>query len=71
MMADIFDLFKKIEGEKKDPAPVKYIIVGLGNPGDKYRFTRHNAGFLSLSYLSQKENFNINRSKFQALICDA
>jgi len=30
------------------------IIIGLGNPGDKYQFTRHNAGWLALDYLIQK-----------------
>ena len=54
-MADIFDLFKKISEEKKtDSGKIEYIVVGLGNPGDKYTYTRHNAGFLAMDYISQK-----------------
>lgn len=33
-----------------------FLIVGLGNPGDNYKFNRHNAGFLFLDFL--KEGFD-------------
>ena len=49
----------------------EYMIVGLGNPGKKYEFTRHNAGFLFVDILCDKYNFSVNRLKFKALIGDA
>ncbi|MGN0443078.1 MAG: aminoacyl-tRNA hydrolase [Acutalibacteraceae bacterium] len=48
----------------------EYMIVGLGNPGKKYEFTRHNAGFLFVDILCDKYNFSVNRLKFKALIGD-
>ena len=44
------------------------IIAGLGNPGQKYTFSRHNAGFLFMDYISQKHNIPIDRLKFKALM---
>ena len=33
------------------------LIIWLWNPGDKYRLTRHNLGFLFLDYLKEKDSF--------------
>ena len=68
-MADIFDLFRKISTQNTSaPSPVTHLIVGLGNPGDKYFHTRHNAGFLTLDYVSQKMGITVQSSKFHALV---
>ncbi len=68
-MTDIFDLFRKIEKERASTAasPVSFIVAGLGNPGQKYTFTRHNAGFLTVDYMSQKLGFDVKRSRFRSL----
>ena len=52
-------------------APVEAIIVGLGNPGQKYEDTRHNAGFLVLDTLAEKLNVRIDRIKFKGLTATA
>lgn len=41
------------------------LIVGLGNPGSKYKNTRHNAGFLALDYLVDGQDANWSE-KFEA-----
>lgn len=44
-----------------------FVVVGLGNPGDKYRYTRHNAGFITIDYMASQYKINVNRTKFKAV----
>lgn len=67
-MADIFDLFRKISKESASAAPISHIIVGLGNPGIRYQWTRHNAGFLAMDAITAKYGGNPERAKFNALV---
>ncbi len=40
------------------------VVFGLGNPGIKYRFTRHNIGFLILDSFAEKHNLKSRTSKW-------
>lgn len=42
------------------------LIVGLGNPGDKYQKTRHNAGFLILDQILSRAGGSWQGRKFDA-----
>ncbi len=37
------------------------LIVGLGNPGEKYKKTRHNLGFLIMDYLAAGDKWKENK----------
>ncbi|MCI8805099.1 MAG: aminoacyl-tRNA hydrolase [Clostridiales bacterium] len=47
-----------------------YIIAGLGNPGNEYKWTRHNVGFEVISKLAFDYNIDMGKSKYKAIIGD-
>ena len=47
-----------------------YIIAGLGNPGDKFYNTKHNAGFDVIDLLAEKYSVKLNKLKFKAVYCE-
>lgn len=60
----MFDIFKSAAPMT---GPVEFMIVGLGNPGKEYENTRHNAGFMAVDRIAEKNHADIKRIKFKGL----
>lgn len=52
---------------QKPAGPVTWLVVGLGNIGDQYEGTRHNAGFDVVDALAEDLDIPVQRLKFKAL----
>lgn len=44
------------------------LLVGLGNPGEKYKRHRHNVGFMAVDVIAATHGFGPSRAKFQGEI---
>lgn len=47
-----------------------WLLVGLGNPGDKYEGNRHNAGFMAIDRIAGAYDVPVFRAKFQGLLAE-
>lgn len=59
-----------IRKEQDTASGIGYLIVGLGNPGTQYTYTRHNAGFLCMDYIAVECGAELKKLKFKSLVAD-
>lgn len=64
LLSKLKKIFSRAEDERKQ---VMYVIIGLGNPGNRYRFTRHNIGFMVLEEIAARWKVDLKQKSFNAL----
>ena len=52
---------------QKNSGGAGWILVCLGNPGDKYENTRHNVGYMVADEVAERQHAPIQKLKFKAL----
>lgn len=53
-------------GKRNEEEGRMFVIVGLGNPEKKYFGSRHNVGFDTIDFLSNKYDIGLTETKFKA-----
>lgn len=48
-------------------ATQRRLVVGLGNPGEEYRNTRHNIGFMAVEHIADAFSISLSKKKFNLI----
>lgn len=68
MLEKIRGLFFRKKEESLEEGEIMKIIVGLGNPTDKYKGTRHNIGFMAIDKIAEAHKITMNQHKHKAMV---
>jgi peptidyl-tRNA hydrolase, PTH1 family len=72
---NLFGSFRRAPKEKTQAPPdsvaeTRWVVAGLGNPGEEYARSRHNAGFRVLDRIAKSKSVDLDRRKFKGFIAE-
>ena len=53
-----------------DRSEIRWMVIGLGNPGEQYRRARHNLGFMTVQRLAARYDSELSRRKFNSFFTE-
>jgi PTH1 family peptidyl-tRNA hydrolase len=67
-LSRLFEKFRLPAAKSDQPGvdrdKIRWIVIGLGNPGEQYRRSRHNLGFMAVRGFAARYNSELTRRKF-------
>src|SRR5260370_4302268 len=69
----LFGGFSSSRAKKSDAdshSPIQWVVAGLGNPGEEYSRSRHNAGFMTIDRIAKAKGVELSRRRFKGLTAE-
>lgn len=69
----LFGSFRSSRAKKSESdasSSIQWVIAGLGNPGEQYSRSRHNAGFMTIDRIAKAKAVEFGRRKFHGVIAE-
>jgi len=66
----LFGSFRSSRAKKSDAdshSPIQWVVAGLGNPGEEYSRSRHNAGFMTIDRIAKAKGVELSRRRFKGV----
>src|SRR5216684_8688984 len=70
----LFGSFRKTRSSSKvesdATAALQWVVAGLGNPGEQYARSRHNAGFMTIDRIAKSKGVELGRRRFKGVTAE-
>jgi PTH1 family peptidyl-tRNA hydrolase len=69
----LFGNFRSARAKKSDSESrpsIQWVVAGLGNPGEQYSRSRHNAGFMTVDRIAKAKGAEFGRRRFKGVTAE-